>query len=160
MDTTLAEVPQKIWDPLGRIHVLVRRSLLEIKVARRSKRTGLVKVVSVWNRHLADTFPITIDELVVVFLQEHGQNHLHLQFGDLHACASVPAAAPTKEFMGGIRYRVRSQPSTRVEFVRFGVELRVQVELSDGIHNEISSFDHLSANVDLFTEIPSEGHWS
>ena len=117
----------------------------------------LVIVVPVQNRQRIRESSILVHKLVLVSRQKHGQNQLHLQFGRLHPCTRVPTSSPCEERIGSSWDRVRSQPSTGVVLVWLRVVLRVQMNVSHGIHEEITTSDHPVTNFYLSTKIPSKG---
>ena len=68
--------------------------------------------------------------------------------------------SPGQERIDGVRNRVRSQPPTGVILVRLGVVSGVLVDVTQEIREEITPFDHLFADFDLLTDVPSEGDTS
>lgn len=69
----------------------------------------------------------------------------------------MSTSPPTKVRVDKVRDWVRSQPSTGVVLVRFGIVLWAQVDFADRIGEEIPAPDQLSANSDVLTNVPSEG---
>jgi len=118
--------------------------------------THLVNVVPVWDGQRIGEIPILIHEIELVPHQQDDHNQLHLQLGHFDARTWMPAGSPTKERIGGVRERVWSQPSTGIVLIRIRVVFGVQVDVSQGIREEISPFYHLFANFHL-TNVPPEG---
>jgi hypothetical protein len=119
-----------------------------------------MKVVSVGDRKGSGELPILIYNIKLVSRQKHGQNQPHLQLGHPHSRAKVPTGSPTKERIGSVRGRVRSQPAARIVLVRFGVVFRVKVDLSSKVHKEIPPLNDLFVNLDFFSKISSEHNTS
>jgi len=115
-----------------------------------------VKVVPIPNGQSTRKLSVVIHEVKLVPRQNHGQNQLHLQLARLHPGTRVPTGPPPKVRIRNVRNRVRSQPPSWIVFVRFGVVFGVQVCVSDAIREEISPFDHLFADFEFLTNVPSE----
>ena len=118
----------------------------------------LVYVVPVRDRQMIGELAILIHEVKLIPRQKHGRNQLHLQLCRLHPCTKVPTGSPTEERIDSFRDRVRSQPPTWVVLVWFGVVFGVQVDISGGIYEEISSSDHQFADFHLLMNVPPEGN--
>ena len=101
--------------------------------------------------------PILVHKVELVPHQKQSHDQLHLQLGDLHTRARVPTGPPTKEWIGGVRNWVRSQPPTGVPLVRLGVVFRVHVNSSQGIHKEIPPSDYPPGDLHVLTDVPSQG---
>jgi len=161
--------------------VRLLRDLLEVEVVRGSKGANLdrrdnerrdkhlriisyprfhtypMHVIPVWDRQRIGKVPILVDEIELVFRQKHGQNQLQFHLGHLYPRARVSTGSPTQERIDSVHNRVGSQPPTGVVLVWFGVVFGVQVDVSRGIREEISPFDHLFADCYILMNVPSEG---
>ena len=120
-------------------------------------RTYLMVAVPVRDGQMIGELPILIHEIILIPRQKRGQNQLHLQLSHFHPRTRMHTGPPTKERIGSVRRRVRSQPPTEIVLVRCGIVLGVQVDVTQGIDEEISPFDHLLANFYPLTKVPSEG---
>ena len=116
----------------------------------------LVYIVPIRDRQRIGELPVLIHKVKLVSRQKRGQDQLHFQLGHHHSRARVPTGSPTQERIDTGQSWVRSQPSTGVVLVRFGVVFGVQVDIIHGICEEISSSDYLFVNFYLLMNVPSE----
>ena len=119
--------------------------------------THPVKIIPIRDRQMIGEYPILVHKVKLISRQKHDQNELHFQLGHLHPHAGVPTSSPTEERIGGVRNRVGSKPPTGIVLVRFRVVFRVQVDLAQGIREEIPPLDYPAADFHLLAKVPSKG---